>query len=73
MMDAKLVDVISALPDMVALAGIRAYILHEGLKGNLKDAARAFAQLWQCEGHRRLKAELTESLVARHAYRGDLI
>ena len=42
MKDAKLADVISAFPESAALAGIRAYILYEGLNGNLGDAARAF-------------------------------
>ncbi len=51
MMDAKPADLISALPDKAALAGIRAYILHEGLEGNLEDAAKAFEQVWQCAGH----------------------
>ena len=72
MKDAKLADLISALPDKAALAGIRAYILHEGLNGNLEEAIKAFEQVWQCEGHEGIKAELTEFLVARYAYRGNL-
>ena len=72
MKDAKLADLITALPDKAALAGIRAYILHEGLQGNLEDATRAFEQLWECEGYEGVKAELTEFLVARYAYRGNL-
>ena len=72
MKDAKLTDLISTLPDKAALAGIRTYILHEGLKGNLEDAAKAFEQVWLCEGHEGIKAELTEFLVARYAYRGNL-
>lgn len=72
MMDAKLADLISALPDKAALAGIRAYILHEGLEGNLEEAAKAFAQVWQCEGQEGIKAELAEFLVARYAFRGNL-
>ena len=72
MQDAKVADVISALPDNAALAGIRAYILHEGLRGNLEDATKAFEQVWLCEGHEGIKAELTEFLVARYAYRGNL-
>ena len=72
MKDAKLADLISSLPDKAALAGIRAYILHEGLDGNLEDAAKAFEQVWLCEGHEGIKAELTEFLVARYAYRGNL-
>ncbi len=72
MMDAKLADLISALPDKAVLAGIRAYILHEGLEGNLEDAAKAFEQVLQCEGQEGIKAELAEFLVARYAYRGNL-
>lgn len=72
MKDAKLADLIFALPDKAALAGIRAYILHEGLKGNLEDAAKAFEQVWQCTGYEGIKAELTEFLVARYTYRGNL-
>lgn len=71
-MDAKLADLTSALPNKAALAGIRAYILHEGLKGNLEDATKAFEQVWECEGYEDIKAELTEFLVARYAYRGNL-
>ncbi len=72
MKDAKLADLISALPDKAALAGIRAYILHEGLEGNLEEAAKAFEQVWQCEGHEGIKAELAEFLVARYAFRDNL-
>ena len=32
----------------------------------------AFEQVWLCEGHEGIKAELTEFLVARYAYRGNL-
>ena len=71
-MDAKLADLTSALPNKAALAGIRAYILHEGLKGNLEDAAKVFDQVWQCEGCEGIKAELAEFLVARYAFRGEL-
>ncbi|WP_165072848.1 hypothetical protein [Desulfovibrio sp. ZJ200] len=72
MMDAKLADLISALPESAALAGIRAYIIREGLEGNLEDAAKAFEQVLQCEGQEGIKAELAEFLVARYAYRGNL-
>ena len=77
MQDAKLAALISALPESAAVAGIRAHILHEGLEGNLEDAAWAFDELWQCEGHEAImheaiKAEVTEFLVARFAFRGNL-
>ena len=72
MKDAKLADLISTLPDKAVLAGIRDYILQEGLKGNLEDATKVFEQVWECEGYEGIKAELTEFLVARYAYRGNL-
>ncbi|MDE5879917.1 MAG: hypothetical protein K2G99_07885 [Desulfovibrio sp.] len=73
MKDAKLGELMAALPDKAALQGIRAYILHEGLKGDLAAAAKVFDELWQCAGHEEVKAELTEFLVARYAYRRDLV
>lgn len=62
----------AALPAHSALAGIRAYILKEGMEGNLDAATAAFHQLWNCEGNEGTKAELAEFLVARYAYRGQL-
>lgn len=62
----------AALPAHSALAGIRAYILKEGMEGNLDAATAAFHQLWNCEGNEGTRAELAEFLVARYAYRGQL-
>ena len=72
MKDGTLTAMLSSLPDQAAMAGIRAQILHEGLEGNLVVAEKAFEQVWEMEGHEGIKAELTEFLVARHAYRGNL-
>lgn len=72
MKDGKLASLIAALPDMAALAGVRAYILHEGLQGELDESARVFGQLWQCQGCEEIKAELAEFLIARYAYVGKL-
>lgn len=39
MKESTLAELITALPAGAPLAGIRAYILHAGLEGNLEDAA----------------------------------
>ena len=72
MKDDAVEAIITSLPDKAAVAGVRAYILHEGLEGNLEDATKAYEQVWECEGYGGIKAELTEFLVARYAYRGNL-
>lgn len=72
MKDDTLTRLMAALPAHSALAGIRAYILKEGVEGNLDAATAAFHQLWNSEGNEGTKAELAEFLVARYAYRGQL-
>lgn len=72
MKDDTFTRLMAALPAHSALAGIRAYILKEGMEGNLDAATAAFHQLWNCEGNEGTKAELAEFLVARYAYRGQL-
>lgn len=72
MKNGELALLIAALPKRAALAGVRAHILHEGLLGNLDEAAEAFRQLWQCQGYEEIKAELAAFLVARYAYGGKL-
>ena len=59
MQNTKRAAMISALPDSAAQDGIRAYILHKGLEGNLEDGAKAFDELWQCEGHEASWPDLT--------------
>lgn len=72
MKDDTFTRLMAALPAHSALAGIRAYILKEGMEGNLDAATAAFHQLWNCEGNEGTRAELAEFLVARYAYRGQL-
>lgn len=51
---------------------IRAYIMHEGMEGNLDAAASVFHQFRQCGGYEEIKAELFTFFVARYTYRGQL-
>lgn len=72
MQDGKLAEIMAALPKCSALPGIRAYIVNEGMGGNLDAAASVFHRFRQCDGYEKTKAELVTFLVARYAYRGRL-
>lgn len=72
MKDGKLAEVMLALPEHSALSGIRAYILNEGMRGNLDAAASVFHQFRQCDGYEEAKAELLTFFVAGYTYRGQL-